>query len=912
MFSSGGAMCLAIGDGANDVSMIQEADVGIGISGKEGLQAVQASDYAIAQFRFLSRLLLVHGRWAYVRTSELILNYFYKNVMWLFVLFLYQFDSGFTGDVIMDFTYGMFFQTVFTLLPNMLMGMLDQDVNDRISMQVPGLYSKGIRQSLYNMERFWMYIFDAMYQSVIAYYFAVYLFAEGTVDPRGYTIDKSFMGTGLAFFCIITVNIYMGLNNFSWTWLTLASVILSIIAFTAYVFIYAATPESPTFGQTGLLFTQPAFYLSILVTVVLALIPRILFKFVQQVFFPNDTDIIQEYQKYHWKPGQTVHMDAEVGGVSTAGPTGSMTFGTGTGTGSATASFMLHVDKTPDAHESVAATSMMDPPKVILEEEDGEKATPAPFESGSSAKNAVSPLKRTVTDTALVAQAGPGAAGSDKAAIPGVGVASNNVTEKWSVSPRDQSPIAPAVAGETVPPSAPGPVIDVVAAAKTDVVLRRTKSDSQLSPTSPHRVLANAAGKSIEVGTERKEESKEAQEDSSGSKRLSISAAAKTEKDETSTAPGVAVASSSSLGWGSSKMRRKSFMSRRSSTSAVGGGAAGILAGIQTNLLGAVSGGLRSAPTGQMPQSATTPQTPTPTSATFPFAGRGGILGGRMRARPAAITTPTSAGGPSSSSAGIGGGLSSSLNGGHRTSISGTMAIMGRRAGEFVKSVPKRLRIPSMTPGPRIDKGLKATSLVFMGTNQEMPNTGFCFSHEEGMEDVITPLRNEMPFSQLGIDESALGSSSQAGSEIQPTPGTPDIAVIPSSPRQPSRPGSFVSSSTSTPATSKAKTPSSVKWAPRFWASQTTPSSDQSPGGSGRVGGDSDGDQVQKQQLERTTVDAAGSPSMLGLPPLAPSASSSTPSSFVATAASMLNDPQSPVTTNAELFELQEDVGSSR
>jgi phospholipid-translocating ATPase len=90
-----GAMCLAIGDGANDVSMIQEADIGIGISGKEGLQAVMASDYAISQFRFLSKLLLVHGRWAYVRSSELVLNYFYKNIVWLFILFWHQFFNGY-------------------------------------------------------------------------------------------------------------------------------------------------------------------------------------------------------------------------------------------------------------------------------------------------------------------------------------------------------------------------------------------------------------------------------------------------------------------------------------------------------------------------------------------------------------------------------------------------------------------------------------------------------------------------------------------------------------------------------------------------------------------------------------------------------------------------------------------------
>ena len=67
------SILLAIGDGANDVSMIQAAHVGIGISGVEGLQAARASDVAISQFRFLKKLLLVHGAWSYQRLSKLIL-----------------------------------------------------------------------------------------------------------------------------------------------------------------------------------------------------------------------------------------------------------------------------------------------------------------------------------------------------------------------------------------------------------------------------------------------------------------------------------------------------------------------------------------------------------------------------------------------------------------------------------------------------------------------------------------------------------------------------------------------------------------------------------------------------------------------------------------------------------------------
>lgn len=71
-------MTLSVGDGANDVAMIQEANVGVGIAGVEGRQAVMSADYAIGQFRFLQRLVLVHGRWSYRRLGETIANFFYK------------------------------------------------------------------------------------------------------------------------------------------------------------------------------------------------------------------------------------------------------------------------------------------------------------------------------------------------------------------------------------------------------------------------------------------------------------------------------------------------------------------------------------------------------------------------------------------------------------------------------------------------------------------------------------------------------------------------------------------------------------------------------------------------------------------------------------------------------------------
>lgn len=88
------SITLAIGDGANDIAMIQEAHVGIGISGKEGLQAARIADYSIAQFRFLQRLLLVHGRWNYIRTGKYILATFWKELMFYLVQALYQRWTG--------------------------------------------------------------------------------------------------------------------------------------------------------------------------------------------------------------------------------------------------------------------------------------------------------------------------------------------------------------------------------------------------------------------------------------------------------------------------------------------------------------------------------------------------------------------------------------------------------------------------------------------------------------------------------------------------------------------------------------------------------------------------------------------------------------------------------------------------
>lgn len=148
-------MTLSIGDGANDVAMIQEADVGVGIAGEEGRQAVMSSDYAIGQFRFLQRLVLVHGRWSYRRLAETISNFFYKNMIWTFSIFWYQVFCNFDITYIFDYSYIIMFNLFFTSVPVILMGVLDQDVSDSVSLAVPQLYRRGIERLEWTQRKFW-------------------------------------------------------------------------------------------------------------------------------------------------------------------------------------------------------------------------------------------------------------------------------------------------------------------------------------------------------------------------------------------------------------------------------------------------------------------------------------------------------------------------------------------------------------------------------------------------------------------------------------------------------------------------------------------------------------------------------------------------------------------------------------
>ncbi|XP_008782519.2 probable phospholipid-transporting ATPase 4 isoform X2 [Phoenix dactylifera] len=138
-----GKTTLAVGDGANDVGMIQEADIGVGISGVEGMQAVMASDFSIAQFRFLERLLVVHGHWCYKRIAQMVCYFFYKNIAFGLTLFYFEAYTGFSGQSVYDDWYMLLFNVILTSLPVISLGVFEQDVSSEVCLQFPALYQQG-------------------------------------------------------------------------------------------------------------------------------------------------------------------------------------------------------------------------------------------------------------------------------------------------------------------------------------------------------------------------------------------------------------------------------------------------------------------------------------------------------------------------------------------------------------------------------------------------------------------------------------------------------------------------------------------------------------------------------------------------------------------------------------------------
>lgn len=280
-------MTLAIGDGANDVSMIQMADVGVGICGQEGRQAVMASDFAMGQFRFLKRLLLVHGHWNYQRIGYLVLYNFYRNAVFVLMLFWYILFTGFSTTSALTDWSSVFYSLLYTSVPTIVVGIVDKDLSHKTLMQYPKLYGAGHRQEAYNMQLFWLTMCDTLWQSLVLFYIPLYAYQNSTIDIWS-------MGSVWTIAVVILVNILLAMDIQRWVFVTHAAVWGSIITTYACMVVLDSIPVFPNYWTIYHLAKSPTYWLIIFLILIVALLPRFLFKVVQQYFWPSDIQIARE------------------------------------------------------------------------------------------------------------------------------------------------------------------------------------------------------------------------------------------------------------------------------------------------------------------------------------------------------------------------------------------------------------------------------------------------------------------------------------------------------------------------------------------------------------------------------------------------------------------------------------------
>ncbi|KAH0625932.1 hypothetical protein JD844_034311 [Phrynosoma platyrhinos] len=242
---------LAIGDGANDVNMIKTADIGVGISGQEGMQAVQCSDYALAQFRYLQRLLFIHGRWSYLRICKFLRYFFYKTFA----------------------------------------GMMD--VSDKKSLQFPELYKVGQKDRLFNFRTFCISFIQGSFVSLANFF--ITLWAMG--DSAGIRVVGDYQSFGMivATSAIMTVMAEIVMEIKFWTIFSVLSILVSLAfyclfsyltqSFEAYKTSYISFPF-PDASKNAL--TDPTSLLVILLCIVVNVIPSLTVRFVSSFTGPTN------------------------------------------------------------------------------------------------------------------------------------------------------------------------------------------------------------------------------------------------------------------------------------------------------------------------------------------------------------------------------------------------------------------------------------------------------------------------------------------------------------------------------------------------------------------------------------------------------------------------------------------------
>ncbi|XP_026991100.2 phospholipid-transporting ATPase IA isoform X1 [Tachysurus fulvidraco] len=303
---------LAIGDGANDVGMIQSAHVGVGISGNEGLQAANSSDYSIAQFKYLKNLLLVHGAWNYNRVAKCILYCFYKNIVLYIIEIWFAFVNGFSGQILFERWCIGLYNVIFTALPPLTLGIFERSCRKENMLKYPELYKTSQNAQGFNTKVFWAHCLNGLFHSVILFWFPLKAFQHDTVFGNGKTPDYLLLGNMVYTFVVITVCLKAGLETSSWTMFShiaiWGSIGLWVVFFGIYSSLWPLIPLAPDMsGEADMMFSSGVFWMGLFFIPVTSLVFDLAYKVIKKACFKTLVDEVQELEALSKDPGAVVH-----------------------------------------------------------------------------------------------------------------------------------------------------------------------------------------------------------------------------------------------------------------------------------------------------------------------------------------------------------------------------------------------------------------------------------------------------------------------------------------------------------------------------------------------------------------------------------------------------------------------------
>ncbi|XP_029726652.2 phospholipid-transporting ATPase ID isoform X4 [Aedes albopictus] len=291
------AVTLAIGDGANDVSMIKAAHIGVGISGQEGMQAVLASDYSIAQFKFLERLLLVHGRWSYYRMCKFLRYFFYKNFAFTLCHFWYAFFCGFSAQTVFDPMFISVYNLFYTSLPVLALGIFEQDVSDKNSVEYPKLYTPGITNALFNTTEFIRSVLHGIFSSLILFLIPYGTYKDG-ISPDGYVLnDHMLLGSVVATILILDNTAQIALDTSYWTVFNHIMIWGSLLWYFFLDYFYNYVIGGPYVGSLTQAMKEATFWFTTVLTVIVLMVPVLASRFYFVDVFPSLSDKIRVKQR---------------------------------------------------------------------------------------------------------------------------------------------------------------------------------------------------------------------------------------------------------------------------------------------------------------------------------------------------------------------------------------------------------------------------------------------------------------------------------------------------------------------------------------------------------------------------------------------------------------------------------------